>query len=387
MTTFWSTILACCWIGCVQVSAGAQGELRLPIGAQPVGSDPSSVSVRTAAAEIVATSMKFPEGATRSMCVAWLRSDMDAMRVLDGSGSGQFQAICPDSSAVQATFDRLSAMIGMYGPPRVIIEAERPEHPLDLRLASRMQSILAERDVHAVDASAVRTRRRNLTDAAVDVGMTAEIGRSIVDRPDADFILRVGQSQKDDAGVASYGIQLHSCEITLSTTLIRVCDQSLIAVPPAFSIVRSESASRAQQESERVAVELSASLVLTAVACEWVGIADGSREWIVEIEGSRGTEPASMASALGEENVVVLENRPSIRALIAVSLDAIDRAVGDASIGTVIHRRPGYVLMSPPQTSRWGRVSIWIGVAGLATAFLLWRFRWRRSSRSIEAVS
>jgi hypothetical protein len=281
---------------------------------------------------------------------------------------------------VESRLGLLGGQLVEFGAPVLLVEAERPENAGDQRAAAQLQQGLAELGIVAVDAEAARARRRSLADAAVEGGMDAEAGRAAIDRPDVDFVLRVRWSKRDERDGASYGISLSSCEITIASTLLRIGNQSSVPVSPGIGSARSRSPRAADIEAERIAVEDAVLGVAAVVSAEWMALAADERPWIIEVQSPNGVDLAAIAGTARSGDVVVLEDRPGIGALINVPGGVARQIESGPAVGAVLLHRPGFILISGGRAHRemgaawlFGGIGL-LSVVGAGSA-IVWRRR------------
>jgi len=363
-----------------RVACGA-GELRVPVPVQVGATDLDQLAVRMAAANAVVGRLGLGPGPLRALGAAWLASERRALDVVaPGSPGGTVEAVCPDPDAIAARIASLGRQIQEFGAPVLLVEAERPENADDRRAAAQLQQSLAELGLVAVDADATRARRRSLADAAVQGGLDAAAGRAAIDRPDVDFVLRVRRARREDREGSSYGITLSACEITVSPTLLRSGDQSSVPAGPGVGVARSRSPRAAESESERLAIDGAALAVTGAVSAEWIALALDQRPWIVEVQASDGFDPSRIVGGARGGDVVVLEDRPGIGALMRVPAATARGIESGPGVGTVLQRRPGFVLVAGASARGPGGLVAWAAGAALlgvlcATVAIAWRVR------------
>lgn len=252
------------------------------------------------------------------------------------------------AAAAQEGRDPLDRLVGEFGTPIVLVEAERPEHPDDRRAVALLAKSLAARGLRCADGQESRTRRRELADAAVGAGSPAAAARAALDRPDADFVVRVGSATKDAGSATSYGIEIAALECTLTLAVLRFADQSALEVGAAAAVARSKSAAAAAQEAEAAAAEDASARIAEAAFADWRAIAAGRRPWIVEIVSPSEGDAERLAGSVRDARVVILENRPGVRSLVAIPSDGGSPPCAGLLPGKEILRRPGYLMVAMP---------------------------------------
>jgi hypothetical protein len=353
-------------------------DLRVAFVSQVRVADVDHLDIRMAGGNAVLTRLGIDAGPVRMLGAAWLASERRFMSVAGGrDADGCYEAVCTDALVVQSRLGLLEAQFQEFGEPVLLVEAERPESADDQRAAAQLQQGLAKFGMIAVDAEAARTRRRLLADAAVEDGMTAAAGRAAIDRPDVDFVLRIRWSKRDERESASYGIPLSACEITIASTLLRIGNQSSVPVTPGIGAARSRSIRAADVEAERIAVDDAVLAVAVATASEWMALAVGERPWIIEVQAPNGIDPAAIAGPGQSGEVVVLEDRPGIGALMRVPGPMAREIASGPLVGQVLHRRPGFVLIAGGAAEHQSRAAWWIGgiVLIAASSAIAWRVK------------
>ncbi|MSQ90748.1 MAG: hypothetical protein EXS01_05055 [Phycisphaerales bacterium] len=350
-------------------------------------SDPAQLQDGRVAREAAATSMcdslGIADPAVRSLIAAWLAANPAVMETRESTSRGEFLATCPDAGSVKQCISRLAAQVETYGAPIVIIEAQRPANTNDTLAASEFQTVLANAGMRAIVGSDARSRRRELADAAVERGMNPDEGRSAIDRLDADFVIRVEHAQVEREETQAYGVKLVACQVTLTLSFVRAADQSSIPLAPVTIALRSRDATGVEQAARSRAAADAATRVIALISEEWVSVSEGKRDWILEISPSAEFQSSELMHAAQVGEVVVLENRPGIRALLAVPPEGIDRLLASGKFGVVIHKRPGYLLLdsAPSQPSRINRFAG--GAIALIGGVILWYcLRKRRLARA-----
>lgn len=280
------------------------------------------------------------------------------------------------AASAPGAIDRIHDLVAEYGPPVLLVEPERPEHPHDRRASDAMAKALAEAGFRCADATEARGRRRELADGSVAGGGSPGRALAFLDRLDVDFVLRVSSVVRDAGSVDSYGIRLSAVECTVAASLVRAADQSTVHVEAVASTARSRSPDVAALDAEAAAVVEGAVRVADAVVADWQAAANGLRPWIVELDSPSAGDAGRLAAAFGDPAVVVLENRPGIRSILAVpGADAASRAQ-EAAGGTVVLRRPGYALVVPSRVPSWlGWSAIALAAAAVGSAAIVLRRR------------
>jgi hypothetical protein len=338
-------------------------ELRVPIAetSRAATADPSILRMHAGSA--MAARLNAPAGATHAMVAAWLASDHQSMSVESVSAvAGTAEAVCVDHAATATRVAALADQVREFGAPVVLVEAERPENPSDLHAAASVQQSLAQLGLIAIDSQAAHAHRRAGADAAVREGLDPGAARAAIDRLDVDFILRIRWSRREESDIASYGILLSSCEVTLAPTLLRSSDHSSLPADAGIGVGRSRAARAAESDAERLALDAVTHAVMRAVSVEWIALAMDERAWVIEVHGVSGGVPTAVERASRGDEVVVLEDRPGIGALMKASPEAARRVIAESEPGTVLQRRPGFLLVArdtseSPDTFPW-----WVGV-------------------------
>lgn len=264
-----------------------------------------------------------------------------------------------------------------FGPPVVLVEAERPEHPDDRRAAGLLAKSLVARGIRCADGEEARGRGRAAADRAVESGASAQAARSAVDRPGVDFVARIGIASKDAGSTQAYGIQIAAVECAVRVSLIRASDQSVLEVAPSTMVSRASSTAAAARDAEFFAVERASAALESAVRSDWDAVAQGRRPWIVELVAPSAAEVDRAMGILGG-GAVLLDNRPGVRTLVQASGTEADALVARAGASTVV-RRPGYVVLAPasdpdaPASPAWIVAAALVAVSLAAGAFFLLR--------------
>ena len=248
-------------------------------------------------------------------------------------------------------FERVRSLVAEFGPPVVLVEAERPEHPDDRRAAVLVAEALASRGIRCADGVQSRTRRRDLADSAVAQGAPTALAREAIDRPDADFVVRIGSLLKDCGLSRSYGIDISARECTIAVAMVRFADQAAIEVGAIAATARSRSAAAAARDAERDASMDAAARIAEAAIRDWEFLLSGSRPWVVEVVSPSAGDAERLAETAQGAAVMVLENRPGVRALLQVSSGVGAPPVIGWLPGTEVMRRPGFVVMVAPQAA------------------------------------
>lgn len=247
-------------------------------------------------------------------------------------------------SADEAVSGSLDSLISEFGAPILLVEAERPEHPDDRRVATSLAKALAARGMRCADGPASRERRRDLVDESHRSGTASSLARALLDRPDADFIVRVTASLRDAGTANSYGIQITARECSVTVAMLRAADHSPLPLAAASSVARSHSPDVASKEAEAGAVEEAAGMAVAAAFEEWTSIAEGRRPFIVEVALPSPGDAERFVSLAGA-GVSIRENRPGVRTILEVPAARHDRHPSQALPGTVILRRPGFAVV------------------------------------------
>ena len=353
-------------------------DLRVAFVSQVRVANVEHIDIRMAGGNAVLARLGISAVPIRMLGAAWLASERRFMSVVGGrDADGSYEAVCTDAVVVQSRLGLLDAQFQEFGAPVLLVEAERPESADDQRAAAQLQQGLAKLGMVAVDAEAARARRRLLADVAVEDGMTAAAGRAAIDRPDVDFVLRVRWSKRAEGDSASYGIPLSACEITIASTLLRIGNQSSVPVTPGIGAARSRSTRAADVEAERIAVDDAVLAVAAATANEWMALAVGERPWIVEVQAPSGIEAAAIVGPGQSGEVLVLEDRPGIGALMRVPGPMARQIESGPLVGKVLIRRPGFVLIAGGATEHQSRAAWWIGgiVLIAASGAIAWRIK------------
>ena len=374
---------------CTGQAARGADEVRAAFTSQARFADADHIEVRMAGGNAVLARLGVGPGLVRTLGAAWLSSSREFMSVAGSrNGDGSFEAVCADSRAVESRLGLLGGQVMEFGAPVLLVEAERPENAGDQRAAAQLQQGLAELGIVAVDAEAARARRRSLADAAVKDGMDAEAGRAAIDRPDVDFVLRVRWSKRDEPDGASYGISLSSCEITIASTLLRIGNQSSVPVRPGIGTARSRSPRAADIEAERMAVDGAVLGVAAVVSAEWMALAADERPWIIEVQAPNGVDLAAIAGTARSGDVVVLEDRPGIGALINVPGGVARQIESGPAVGAVLLHRPGFILISGGRARpEMGAAWLFGGIGLLAVVGAGGAIAWRRRHPSRRRVA
>lgn len=243
-----------------------------------------------------------------------------------------------------------------FGPPIILLEAERPEHAADRRCCGLLAEALGAQGIRCADGEEARGRRRSLADRGAESGIPAARLRAGLDRPDVDFVVRVSHAERDVGAVAAYGIQIAARECTLSAVVIRTPDQAAMEVAPASAVARSASPSAASREAEASAVRLAAEHVAGAIRSDWLDLLEGRRAGFIEILPLDETDALRFAETIERTGARILENRPGIRTLVEVPAGDPGKVAEALGAGEVLQRRPGYMLVAstpPPPTWAW----------------------------------
>lgn len=309
---------------------------------------------------------------------AWLARVLPLLALFAPDVQAQDSRLAPSA---RGAIDRVQELVAEYGPPVLLVEPERPEHPHDRRACTAMAKALAEAGFRCADASEARGRRRALADGAVAEGGSTERALAFLDGADVDYVLRVSSAVRDAGSVDSYGIRISAVECTVAASLVRAADQSTVRVESPASTARSRSPDVAALDAESVAVAEGAVRVADAVVADWQAAERGLRPWIVELDSPSAGDAGRLVAAFGDPAVVVLENRPGIRSILAVpGADAVSRAQ-EAAGGTVVLRRPGYALVVPSRGPSWlGWTAIAFAAVAAGSAAIVLR---RRSAAAV----
>jgi hypothetical protein len=141
-------------------------------------------------------------------------------------------------------------------------------------------------------------------------------------------------------------------------------------------------------EAERIAVEDAVLSVAAAASAEWMGLAAGERPWIIEVQAPNGVDMAAIAGTSSGGEVVVLEDRPGIGALMRVPGDVARQIESGPSAGKVLHRRPGFLLIAGGGFEH-GNLEPWWwgGSALLAVVVVLGAIAWRMKRESARQIA
>jgi hypothetical protein len=293
-------------------------------------------------------------------------------------------AMCDAPEAVRARLQLLSRLVEEFGPPVVLVEAERPDSQDDRMAAAQLGQELAEFGLVSVDAVAARARSRARADeAVVETGLNAEAARESIDRPLVDFQLRVRRTRRALHEGEVYGIQLTSCEVALATTLLRNGDLSSIPISPPSGSGRSRTASIAEADAHRQALDGASLAIAEAIGAEWMAIAADERAWIIEVKSSRSVDLTTIAGEAHAGEITVLEHRPGMGVLLSVPA-VVARSVGsEPESGRVLHRSPGYILIAAAPSQSVIAKTAWAVAASatlvLTAVVLAWRSRAKAS--------
>lgn len=361
-----------CLFGVPSTRANAE-EIHFSIPA-PVGlSDALAPSIRVTAADALLRKAAIDNVDVRLLLVASLAGDRQVMKTRIDPDNWLVEIVCPDIEKLRTRTTQLELIQSQYGPPIVVVEPERPADPMDLRIAAQVEAVLTHSGFHAMNGDSVRSQRRELTDKAVGNGMPAELGRSLLDLQDADFVLRVSQARRVVSRPESYGMKLKTYEVTVTISVLRAADHSLMIILPTVATATSASEISAERKCEEAAVSDASLGAAAIVASRWVGLASGEHPCLMEIEAPSRAECARIALAASDEKVVILENRPGIRCLVEMPFSAVNAALSDQSFGAVMQRRPGYVLVSATSASYWKTPFAWILAAVILVALIVWK--------------
>jgi hypothetical protein len=110
-----------------------------------------------------------------------------------------------------------------------------------------------------------------------------------------------------------------------------------------------------------------------------MALAVGERPWIIEVQAPNGIDPAAIAGPGQSGEVVVLEDRPGIGALMRVPGPVAREIESGPLVGKVLHRRPGFVLIAGG-AARPGMGAAWwlVGIGLLPVLAVGVSIAWRR---------
>lgn len=380
-----SSILALCAV--LAAPAVAEEELRITLDTSYPADRLESAGVRVPAGRAIAARLGVASGSALELGGAWLASDRHAMVVSAGVAPGAASvAMCYAPEAVRARLQLLSRLIEEFGSPVVLVEAERPDSQDDRTAAAQLGQELAKCGLVSVDAVAARARSRARADeAVVETGLEAHAARESIDRPLVDFQLRVRRTRRALHDSEVYGMQLTSCEVALTTSLLRNGDLSSIPISPPSGSGRSRTASIAEAEAHRQALDGATLAIAEAIGAEWMAIAADERAWIIEVKSSRAVDLATLAGDAHADagEITVLEHRPGMGALLSVPA-VVARSIGsEPESGRVVHRSPGYIIIAAAPSQSVIAKTAW-AVAACATVVLTaivlaWRSRAKAS--------
>lgn len=281
--------------------------------------------------------------------------------------AGRAAADPPAPDRVAAALSALGEWVARFGPPCVMVEAERPERAEDRRVVALVLARLAELGIDARDGEATRARRREVADAQARAGAEPEAARRTVDRIESDFVLRVSASVADAGSSETYGMRIERRQCVLAPTLVRSSDAASIKLDPSAAEGASASAATAAETAQRLAAAALAAAVAEAACGDWREVREGGRRWVVEFAGT-GPPAGATAGALLEGGATLLEGEPRGRTVMRADGACVARVLASVAPAEVLVHRPGYVrVMTGEAGSAGAAVPAWVLALGGAT--------------------
>lgn len=270
-------------------------------------------------------------------------------------------------------FAPVHAIVGQFGPPRVVVEAGRPERIEDRLAATLILEALSEMGFESVDGETYRASRRRAADEAHARGAWDRDALRALDRVEADCMLRVVATVSSEGSGDAYGVPIERRECLLQPMLVRLADGSTLPLEQVSASASSRSGDLAAEQSRAQAAAAMAQRAAAAVVV-WLGrVQSGDEPWILELEGVEG-DPRAAMSMLKLSGATVLESEPAGWAAVRVSAAEAARITADGGGPVVLVKRPGYVRIRVDARSAgwsaWGvRIAVALaalGVVGLA---------------------
>lgn len=299
-------------------------------------------------------------GDTRHLLAGALASPTGGIVLRADPASVEWEVAVADPERTWRDAMLLERAHAAFGAPAVIVEPERPSSPDDRLACSAIMSSLGRLGIRALDGEQARSTQRTTADRAVVDGLHGSVARDLVDRPDGDFILRIGMSRRS-ASATAYRVEMHSTEVTVTMRLIRRGSSEAIEIAPTHSTARSASADAATTQAERVALTGAGALAASVVSADWLRALDGRRQWVIEFTG--GAEGCARCIAQEHPSLRLLEHHPGLRSLLEGTEDSVRAAAGSARVSAIEQVRPGYIRVRCADVLSMHALS-WLGVAG-----------------------
>ncbi len=352
-------------------------EWRAPEIQKPV----TKISARIAAADEVLQRIVGGQQSKSLVCYA-LAGREDLLQIQE-TKPGVWLVTCPDTDGVLDAVAAMKRLHAEYGPPRILVEAIRPGHPIDREIASEIAGQLKNDGLQLVDGRANRDEQRKQSDQAVQRGLSKQDGLTSLDqaRNEFDFIIRITGSQESSSETV-YQIPMHRCTYTVSPCLIRRANQSPIVTFSKIGQAQERDIERAEQKARASAIDEVNPALTAAIAAEWLAMGLGRTETILEIDGDIALATDEVAQRLHLESAQFLEKRNGLAQIVRVP--KLNKDFSASEIGTIEFQRPGYIriVQSGALVTQW-IIAAAIGVVLLA-AGALWIARSRRGSRDVS---
>lgn len=352
-------------------------EWRAPEIQKPV----TKISARIAAADEMLQRIIGVQQSKSLVCYALVGRE-DLLQIQE-TKPGVWLVTCPDTDAVLDAVAAMKRLHAEYGPPRILVEAIRPGHPIDREIASEIAGRLKNDGLQLVDGRANRDEQRKQSDQAVQRGLSKQDGLTSLDqaRNEFDFIIRITGSQESSSETV-YQIPMHRCTYTVSPCLIRRANQSPIVTFSKIGQAQERDIERAEQKARASAIDEVNPALTAAIAAEWLAMGLGRTETILEIDGDIALATDEVAQRLHLESAQFLEKRNGLAQIVRVP--KLNKDFSASAIGTIEFQRPGYIriVQSGALVTRWiiaGAIGVVLLVAGV-----LWIARSRRGSREFD---
>ncbi len=338
-------------------------------------SDVLAPSIRATAAKALVSKAAIDNIHVLPLLIASLAGDSQAMKTSIDSNKLTIEVVCSDIDALRLRAVQLQLLQEKYGSPIVIVESERPTDPLDMRTSASVEAFFTILGFYALKGDALRKQKRDLTDKAVRKGMSPELGLSLLDNQDADFILRVSQKRRAIPRQESYGIKLSTYEILITISVLRAADQLLVDVRSITATITSASVVVSERQSDEVVVADASLAAAAIIAAQWAKIASGESACLIEVEAPSSAECSRIARLADDGKLVILENRAEIRCLFEIPFPVVDKFLFENLRGSILSRRPGYILVSGTSIA-YGKWIIYLFLTLITTivSYLILRF-------------
>jgi hypothetical protein len=134
-------------------------------------------------------------------------------------------------------------------------------------------------------------------------------------------------------------------------------------------------------------VFLAGILGTVSIAKAWPGVLSVCA-WIIEVQAPNGVDLAAIAGTARSGDVVVLEDRPGIGALINVPGGVARQIESGPAVGAVLLHRPGFILISGGRARpEMGAAWLFGGIGLLAVVGAGGAIAWRRRHPSRRRVA